>query len=156
MRACFALPFVLIACSVDAEPSAGCASNTTLDTGEHELLYDNLARRYLLDLPTVSHKETPLLVALHGYTGSPESIGVPGTDEFVRTILDKGWMLVRPASTVFEATLNDKTAKAIGVITREADWPHVPDTDRTASIASWNDLAGKRIADCVDEHGGHE
>ena len=124
MRACCLFVFLIFAQCAQSQPSAGCATESTLARSAGEIVFDGVDRRYLIDLPVRGSQPPPLLLALHGYTGSPEIIGAPMTGEFVKYVIDRGLVLVRPASTEFEA-----------------EWP---DTRELRPIASWNDLAGSR------------
>ncbi len=131
--------------SIQAEPSDGCGSSESLTNGEHQLVVDDIPRRFLLDQPDSRRVHPPnLVLALHGYTGRPEIIGSPTAQEVVNTVMEMGWVLVRPASTVFETRLNAATAKALGVITNESQWPRVPKRQRVATVSSWNDLAASQ------------
>ena len=116
--------FLLAAHYAQAAPSEGCGAASTFEGGAHAMSFDGLERRYLLDLPAQMSDPPPLLLALHGYTGSPEIIGAPTTADFVRTVNNLGWVLVRPASTVFVA--------------------QSPESPDAVEIASWNDLAGSQ------------
>lgn len=128
-----------------AEPSAGCGAEYQQSAGEYEMPWDDVPRRYLLDFPARTNTAPPpLVLALHGYTGSPEIIGSPTTAEVVNTVTEMGWVLVRPASTVFKAHLNPATARALGVIISESEWSQIPEHERTATVSSWNDLAASR------------
>ena len=125
-----------------AEPSRGCAADSPMPSGEHRLVMDDLSRRYLLDLPTPgSPTPAALVLALHGYTGSPEIIGAPTSQALVDHASENGYVLVRPASTTFDTTLNAATAKAMGFISDQSQWPDFPESRRTMAINSWNDLA---------------
>lgn len=141
-----ALFLVIFAQTAIAEPSAGCASQAlSHSSGEYQIVHKGLERRYLLDLPAIERDGPPaLLLALHGYTGSPEFIGAPTTEEFVSKASQAGYVLVRPASTVFTAQLNPSTAKTIGFIADESEWPELPESERRVEVASWNDLAGSK------------
>lgn len=145
MKYLLILPLLFAWQSIQAEPSDGCGASEPLAGGEHHLRVDGIARRFLLDRPgTDLHAPPPLVLALHGYTGRPEIIGSPTNQEVVDTVTQRGWVLVRPASTVFEAQLNPATAKALGVIRSESEWPKVPPHQRIATVSSWNDLASSQ------------
>lgn len=144
MRFLLSLLLVLVSPAALAEPSAGCAGDAATPNGEHRLIMGDLVRRYLLDLPAARAGTPPALVlALHGYTGYPETIGDP-TDAVVDHARDNGYVLVRPAGTTFDANLNANTAKALGVIDNEAEWPDLAAAQRRTNISSWNDLAASR------------
>ena len=129
----------------EAEPSDGCGTNQPIAKGEYQLEVDGIPRRFLIDPPATDiHTPPPLVLALHGYTGSPEIIGSPTTEEVVDTVTQMGWVLVRPASTIFETHLNPTTAKALGVIADESEWPQIPEHERVSTVSSWNDLAASQ------------
>ena len=145
MKTLFPLLLLFAWQSVQAEPSDGCGASQLLASDEYQLQVDGIPRRFLLDLPdTDIQVPPPLVLALHGYTGSPEIIGSPMTQEVVDTVTQMGWVLVRPASTIFETRLNPATAKALGVITSESEWHQIPEHQRIATVSSWNDLAASQ------------
>ena len=145
MHRLIALPLLLCSPIAFGEPSSGCSADVEPTSGEHLLAHDGLTRRYLLDPTDHDDGEPPsLLLALHGYTGSPEIIGAPTTQAFVAQATASRYVVVRPASTVFMTDLNADTARAMGYIDTESEWPQFPVAQRRVEVASWNDLAASR------------
>lgn len=141
------VPLLFLLCPPTAlgEPSAGCFAEVKPGSGEHLLTHDGLTRGYLLDHADHEGGEPPsLLLALHGYTGSPEIIGAPTTAVFVTRATASGYIVVRPASTAFMTDLNADTASAMGYIDSESEWSQFPVDQRRVEVASWNDLAASR------------
>lgn len=82
-----------------AELEAAASRSPVCAPGEHQMLVDGLSRRYVLTLPPSSSapRPPPVLLAFHGYTGSPDFF--TETTDLSRAAASAGWAVVAGAGS---------------------------------------------------------